>query len=136
MVTPFALLVQRGGLSQREAAAYLDLSASSIDKMARGVRTAPSGVLADLRALIARIDRAAAEALAEILRAPSGAEVEIGYAVDDEEAMSLDWPCVGAHLAVLREIVAGAPDHVVIRLVPRGSTPATAAATDAREGRR
>ncbi|MCA3367750.1 MAG: hypothetical protein INF79_19260 [Roseomonas sp.] len=66
-------------------------------------------------------------------KAPAGAEIEIGYAVDDAEAQSLGWPCAAAQHASLGMVVArlGRP----VRLVPRGTTHATAAAADAHDAR-
>jgi len=59
--------------------------------------------------------------------------VEIGIAVDDIEAQCLGWPCVGTHRAVIRNVVELAPEEIKHRIVivPRGSTPATAATSDA-----
>lgn len=88
-------------------------------------------VLDELRGLYARIERAAAEAIAAIQQAPDGAEIEIGLASDDPEAQSLGWPCVGAQAAVLGLVVA-ALDRPV-RIVPRGSTQASGAPVEVRE---
>jgi hypothetical protein len=60
--------------------------------------------------------------------------IEIGLAADDHEAQALGWPCVGAQEAMLGLVVARCRRPV--RIVPRGSTVATAAATDAHDGRR
>jgi hypothetical protein len=90
-------------------------------------------VIADLRALYAFQRRAAEEALALAAKVPDVAEIEIGYAVDDAEAQSIGWPCAAAQHASLGMVVArlGRP----VRLVPRGTTQATAAAADAHEVR-
>ncbi len=87
--------------------------------------------MAELRALHARVERAAGEALR--LLAESGADgLEIGLSSDDAEARSLGWPCVGAHAACLGLVAARAA--VPVRVVPRGATVPTAAAADARGG--
>ena len=97
-----------------------------------GRNPAPDGVLDELRELAARIERAVDEALSLIRGAnPPPDDVEIGVASDNHEAQSLGWPCVGAHREVAARVAAGSPYPVVI--VPRGSTPATAAAIDAHE---
>jgi hypothetical protein len=128
MTTPFALLLARCGLSQREAAGYLNLSPSNIDKMARGARATPAGVIAELQALYRKISVAAENAVAAIMETtPAGAQVELGYAADDYEAQQLGWPCVGAQLASFGITIASIEDRDV-RLVPRGSTVGTAAA--------
>ena len=63
-MTPFALLLQRCGLSRREAAAVLSMRPDSVDSAISGRRSAPPGAIAELRALHARIERAADEMLA------------------------------------------------------------------------
>lgn len=125
-MTPFALLCQACGLSQREAADLLNVSPSSVDKMSRGIRSAPEGVLAELRSLHAAIRRASEEAFQALSSAPVGMEIEIGYPADDHEAQALGFPCVGAWRAMCAGAIARVPHRVV--LVPRGSTPAAAAA--------
>lgn len=130
-MTPFALLCQACGLSQREAADLLDISHSSVDKMSRGIRSVPEGVLDELRALHAVIRRASEEAFKVLSSAPTEVEIEIGYPADDHEARALGFPCVGAWRAMCAGAIARLPQRV--RLVPRGSTPATAAAADSHE---
>jgi transcriptional regulator with XRE-family HTH domain len=137
-MTPLTLLLSLSGLSQREAAEFLSVSASSVDKMSRGTRSTPPGIIDEMKLLIAAQDRAAAEALAEIKKIrraknPPDA-IEIGYPADDHEARALGWPCVGAWCGMAARVVAGS--SVQARLVPRGSTPATAAAADAHDAAR
>lgn len=129
-MTPFALLCGVCGLSHREAANLLSVRIDTVKSWSSGRNPTPDGALAELRALARRIDRAAAEALALIAeqRPP---DIELGYAVDDHEAQSLGWPCVGAQAAAFGRIVAGIPDGVRVTFAPRGSTPGTAAAADA-----
>lgn len=134
-MTPFALLISLCGLSQREAAEFLDVSASSVDKMSRGTRTTPPGVIDEMRTLIEKQEIAARHTLDEIkkIRArknPPNA-IEIGYPVDDHEAQTLGWPCVGAWRGMTARVVAAST--VPVQLVPRGSTLATAAAAVARD---
>ena len=67
--------------------------------------------------------------LAEIAQLAGDAppdRIEIGLAADDAEARQIGWPCVGAQAAMLGIVAA----HVDVVIVPRGSTPATAAAAD------
>lgn len=126
-MTPFALLLQISGLSQREAADYLSASPSSIDKMARGARSCPAGIITEMRDLIERQDAAAEEAL-RLIEARSPPEIEIGYPVDDYEAQALGWPCIGAWRGMAARIVASVDAPVT--LAPRGATPGTARAAD------
>lgn len=132
MTTEFSLLTQACGLSHREAAEFLGVRIDTVKSWSAGRNPAPDGVLDELRGLAARIDRAVAEALRTIREAsPPPDDVEIGVASDDYEAQSLGWPCVGAHRQVAARIAAACPYSV--HIVPRGSTPASAAAADAHE---
>jgi hypothetical protein len=136
-LTPAALLIQIGGLSHREAADFLRVRLDTVQSWhrSRNPTQARDGVIAELRGLIARQETAAAQATDQIaaLAGRHGAptEIEIGYPADDHEAQDLGWPCVGAWRAMAARVVAAAPIKII--LVPRGSTPGTAAAADARE---
>ena len=132
-MTPFALLCDLAGLSQREAGEFLKMSLSSVDKMRRGLRSAPPGALGELRHLIEKQERAAGEAYRLILASREADEIQLGYPADDHEAQSLGWPCVGAWKAMAARAMARI--EAPFTLVPRGSTPTTAAAIDARERR-
>lgn len=131
MTTLAALLIDRCGLSQREAAEVLAVSINSVKSWMAGRANPRPGVIAELRALYARIERAAAEMLAAITAAPADTVIELGFPADDHEAQGLGWPCCGAQRAMLG-IVAARCGRTV-RLVPRGSTAATAAASDAHD---
>jgi hypothetical protein len=130
LTTAYALLLDRCGLSQREAAAFHDVRLDTVKSWSSARNNPPAGVIEELRGLYARIARAAAEAVAAIGAGATPAEaVELGIAVDDQEAQSLGWPCVGAHAAVLGLVAAQC--RLAVSIVPRGCTPATAAAADA-----
>lgn len=129
-MTPFALLIQLAGLSQREAATFLNLSPSSVDKMARGARSTPPGVIDELRRLIGKQEEVAERAL-DLFEDQGAGRIELGFPSDSHEAQSLGWPCVGAWAAMAARVVAATDAGVA--LVPRGSTPASAAAIDAHE---
>jgi hypothetical protein len=126
VTTLAALLIDRCGLSQREAADVLGVSINTVKSWMAGRASPRHGVIAELRALYARIERAAAEASIAIAAAAEDVAVELGYAADDVEARRLGWPCCGAQRAMLG-LVAACTGRTV-RLVPRGSTVATAAA--------
>ncbi len=139
-MTPFAALQSLCGLSNREAAAFLNMTESAVEKFRRGNREAPSGVLRDLQELWTLIDQAAVDAAEAIGREGflrSAAEIEIGYPADDHEAEQLGLPCVGAWRQMLARLIDEMMlmdddfDPARIKLVPRGSTVATAAAADA-----
>ena len=110
-MTPFALLCQLAGLSQREASDYLKISPSSVDKMARGVRKPLASLLDDLRELIKDQDNAARVTLA--LCDPK--EIELVYPANDAEARALGWPCVGACRAMIARVVANADVPVILK---------------------
>lgn len=128
-MTPYDLLRRRCGLSQPEAAEFHKVRLDTVKSWCSGRNRANDGVLAELRRLHAQIERVAAEALAAIAAAPAAEEIELGYAADDHEAQGLGWPCVGAQAASLGLVIARCDRPV--RLAPRGSTVATAAAADA-----
>lgn len=58
--------------------------------------------------------------------------IEVGIASDDAEARSLGWPCVGAQRMSIALAAARIKDFRIV-IVPRGTTPATAAAADAND---
>jgi len=126
-MTPFALLLQISGLSQREAANFLRISPAMVDKMSRGVRATPRGVLTELRGLIERQEKAADTAL-QIIEDSAPPEIDIGYPVDDREAQARGWPCVGAWRGMAARVVAAVDAPVL--LVPAGAAVGTAAASD------
>lgn len=134
-ITPFGILASLAGLSHREAALVCGVRLDTVKSWSSGRNRAAAGAIDDLRALIARQERSAAEAVAQIahLAQSHGApdEIEIGYPADDYEAQALGWPCVGAWAAMAARVVAATP--IPIMLVPRGSTPTSAAVADAHE---
>lgn len=137
MKTAFALLCDRCGLSQTEAAGFLDARLDTVKSWSsgrKGQSRTPDGVLDELRDLYAKIEEAASnasdkiEALIDANGEPE--ELEIGLATDDHEARQLGLPCVGAHEALVGLVIAGFPG-LRFKIVPRGSTAGTAAAADA-----
>ena len=132
MTTPFALLLQLSGLSHREAADFLAVRLDTVKSWSSGRNQCPDGAIADMRRLMAQQDRTAAEALAQIaqLKTDHGSPnvVELGEPVDDDDAQSIGWPCVGAWRGMAAHVVANAPPEVEIQIVQRGSTLATRAA--------
>ncbi len=140
MITIFALLCQACGLSHREAAEALRVRLDTVKSWSAGRNRAPEPVLAELAALAAGIETAAAEVLARIedLEVQARAagiektESELGVAIDDAEAQALGWPCVGAQRACIALVVArGTRRGYRFRVAPRGATVPTAAAADA-----
>lgn len=135
MTTLYALLIDRCGLSQREAAELHGVRIDTVKSWSSGRNRAPKGVIDELRDLYAKIDRSAKEALERIHRLRPDI-IEIGYCADDAEAQTLGWPCCGAHDAMIGIIAAKCGKDII--LVSRGSTtdPATATATATERVRR
>ena len=98
MTTTYALLLDRCGLSHREAAEFHGVRLDTVKSWSAGRNGVPPGAIDELRALYAKIETAAAEAVA-LIRAQAAEDVELGLARDDGEARSLGWPCVGAQAA-------------------------------------
>lgn len=132
MTTPFSLLLQISGLSHREAADFLAVRLDTVKSWSSGRNRCPDGAMGDMRGLIAGQRQSAKNALAQIddlVRQHDAPDaVELGEPVDDADAQAIGWPCVGAWRGMAARLVAGAPTGVVFAIVPRGSTPATAAA--------
>lgn len=127
----YKILLKKSGLTQHEAAAFHNVNAASIKNWATQRRSVPPGVIQEIHDLCAQQDRAAANTAALILEKSCGT-VEIGFCVDDAEAQSRGYPAKSAHDAVIASVLAKIPFHVLqgVQLVPCGTTPATAAASD------
>jgi hypothetical protein len=137
-MTPFALLTRLCGLSPREAAAVLKVRPDTVNSWITGRRSPSPAILTELVKLLRVIEGVAAAALETVREQPAsqigGAIVELGFCADDAEAQNLGFPCAGAHAAMLARVAAGLIEAgQEIRLVPRGSTVATALAADQRE---
>lgn len=130
-MTPYRLLLFRVGLSQADAAALHKVRLDTVKSWCAGRNAAPTGVIAELRALYARQKQAADEALKAIAGFPEVNKIELGYAVDDAEAQTMGWPCASAQWTSLGMVAAGTNRQIT--MAPRGTTVATAAAADARE---
>lgn len=131
-MTLFSAIRKGCGLLQREAAQFLGASIESVKSWETGRRRVPAVVLRELRHLAHQQQRAAEEAFAVWDESGRPDVIELGLASDDYEAQSLGWPCVGAQLAAFRRLWELLPEGVQVRIVPRGSTIATAAAIEAR----
>lgn len=134
MSSTFKLISQDCGLTMTEAASFLDVRPDTAKSWWMGRRTCPDSVVDEILTLAIRQDVAAQEAALVITEAVErqGApeDIELGIAADDYEAQSIGWPCVGAHAAVIRKLIKMLPSALVVlvKIVPRGSTLATAAA--------
>lgn len=133
MTTTIALLSQRCGLSQREAADFHGVSFDTVKSWWAGRNATPPSAIEELRSLYAKIERTAGEAV-KLAKKQRAANIEFGLASDDHEARSLGWPCVGAQAAAFG--LAAARLNIPVVIVPRGSTAASAAAADAHDRRR
>lgn len=128
MATLYSVLMNACGLSQREAAEFHKVRIDTVKSWCTGRNRPRDSVIAELRALYEKIERAADNLIEIAAEQPDDTEIEIGYAADDHEAHSLGWPCVGAQLASIG--IAAACIAQPVKLVPRGTTAATAAAAD------
>lgn len=133
-MTTFSALARICGLSQTEIVELLSVSSEALQAWLTGNPHAPPGALDAIHKLVSTQHRAASEGAAVILARlyehgmPEA--IELGAATDDHEARSLGWPTASAHLATLGMTIAMLPPDLAerIRVVPRGSTPASAAA--------
>jgi hypothetical protein len=126
-MTAFATLMQRCGLSQREAAELLEVRLDTVKSWSSGRNPVRLAIINELRELYRKIERAGRE-LAEEQKYPieqhrqiSGEPVllEFGLAQSDAEARTLGFPCIGAHAAALGIAIANLPGDVGVDIVPR-----------------
>ena len=134
------LLIDACGLSQREAAEFLGVRLDTVKSWyRRAPPTARPGVISELQALHVKQRRAAANLIrqARLLAREHGTAdtIEVGIASDDAEARSLGWPCVGAQRQAIALAAVRLPGTRIV-IVPRGTTPATAAAADVHDAAR
>lgn len=127
VTTKFNILLSSSCLSQREAAEYLNISTSSVDKMNRGKNPAPDGVIELLIELIRKQHNAAHHQL-DIIEQSDVDLVHINAPSDDDEARAMGWPCLNAWKGMAAILVAWSPTPV--KIVPRGTTLAGAKAAD------
>lgn len=135
-MTPISIFCAFAGLSHREASLFLNVRPDTVKSWSSGRNSCPAGPLSELKKLIRAQQRAAdhiIKTISESAGQPGAPDViEIGYPADDHEAQSLGWPCVGAWRGMIARVLVHVETPVT--LVPRGSTPATAAAADANDG--
>ena len=108
-MTPFSLLLQLSGLTQREAATFLDSREDTVRSWSLGRRNAPPGVIEQMRDLIDRQEEAAVQAIRQIEAMSDDMtpdEIEIGYPADDHEAQELGFPTVSAWGAMAARVIA------------------------------
>lgn len=130
-MTPLSLLLQACGLTQSEAADLLGVRKDTVVSWASGRRTAPEGAILTLRETYLAIQDAADLALEHLSQVPDNAEIVIGYPADDHEAQALGFPSQSAWRTMAGIVLAELDRRVT--LVPRGSTPETAAAIEAHD---
>lgn len=118
------VLLQRCGLSQTDAAAYLGKDARTVRRWISGDFVIPMESWDKLTELCSHQDRVAREGIEKLkeLVADHGdpEDVTIGLSRTDEEAQAQGYPCVGAHVAVLRRFVEWSPEGLTIVPVHSG----------------
>ncbi|HXW26315.1 MAG TPA: hypothetical protein VEK73_16345 [Xanthobacteraceae bacterium] len=124
--TPFAVLAERCGLSQREAAEFLKVRLDTVKSWCAGRNVAKSSVLSELRGLYGMIE-AAAERLAhhnklllEMQRkrgVPPG--IVFGFAETDDVARAHGFPSQGPYMAAIGLALLRLPDNVAIQMEPQ-----------------
>jgi len=117
----YDLLRQRCGLSQADAASFHDTRIDTIKSWCSDRRTAPAGVLDELRDLYADISEAGEE-LADVVklmpqRDANGVFFQVGTPLDNKDAIACGFPCEGSCLAAVALAIAALPGPA--RIVPR-----------------
>ena len=134
METSFKALKSATGMGHEEIAEFLAVRLDTVKAWSRGRRGCPETVIEQMKTLYRQLEAAAghqAAMIRELTTERPGAAIEIGIASDDHEARSLGLPGVGAHRTMIGMIIARL--DVPVRVVPRGSTVATAAAIEAHQ---
>jgi hypothetical protein len=125
--TPFAVLTERCGLSQREAAEFLKVRIDTVKSWCAGRNVAKPAVLAELRGLYASI-QAAADKLAQgnerllELQSERGVErrgIVFGLAETDDVARAFGFPSQGPYVAAIGLALLRLPDDVAIVMQPQ-----------------
>lgn len=123
----FKLLVGLCGLTLRETAIFVGAGSDTVRSWSSGRNRCPENVISKLRELSARQERAARRVLHQVARLETRPEAIVLYhPLDDEQARTIDWPCVNAWSAMAARVVAGTSVRVL--LTP---SPPSAAAADA-----
>jgi hypothetical protein len=118
----YDLLRQRCGLSQADAASFHDTRIDTIKSWCSDRRTAPAGVLDELRDLYSDISEAGIE-LADVVklmppqRDANGTFFQVGTPLDNADAIACGFPCEGSCLAAVALAIASLPGPA--RIVPR-----------------
>jgi hypothetical protein len=125
--TPFAVLAERCGLSQREAAEFLKVRLDTVKSWSAGRNAAKPAVLAELRALYGEI-QAAAEKLSQenerLLKQQRERGVPhrglvFGFAETDDVARAYGFPSQGPYMAAIGLALLRLPDDVPIVMQPQ-----------------
>ncbi|WP_315772766.1 MULTISPECIES: hypothetical protein [unclassified Bradyrhizobium] len=117
----YDLLRQRCGLSQADAASFHGTRIDTIKSWCSDRRTAPAGVLDELRDLYADISEAGDE-LTDVVklmpqRDANGIFFQVGAPLDNKDAIACGFPCEGSCLAAVALAIASLPGPA--RIVPR-----------------
>ncbi|NIA67791.1 hypothetical protein HBA54_04235 [Pelagibius litoralis] len=118
-MTLFSSVLQGLGLSQREAAAFLEVRPDTVKSWGAGRNAVPDGIWSKLRELADQQTEAAQKAFDLWQDQGEPQEVEFYIAANDDEAQKKGWPCVGAQMAVARRLFEYLPDNVEILLSTR-----------------
>lgn len=122
--TPFAVLAERCGLSQREAAEFLKVRLDTVKSWCAGRNVAKPAVLAELRVLYANI-QAAADKLAQDTerlleqqreRGIQQRGIVFGLAETDDVARAYGFPSQGPYMAAIGIALLRLPNDVAIAM--------------------
>jgi hypothetical protein len=125
--TPFAVLAERCGLSQREAAEFLKVRLDTVKSWSAGRNASKAAVLAELRALYGDI-QAAAEKLSrenerllqqQRERGVPQRGLVFGFAETDDVARAYGFPSQGPYMAAIGLALLRLPDDVAIVMQPQ-----------------
>lgn len=126
MTSVYNLLRESCGISQAEAAEFVhEARLDSVKSWCSDRRTAPSGVVRELRELAKKINAAglayAAQLITPLATQPVGvpATVHVGVPHDDFDARHCGFPSLGAAMRAISIAVIELPDDVEVSIGPR-----------------
>lgn len=115
----FKLLVNLCGLTLRETAAFVGAGGDAVRSWSSGRNRCPENVISTLRELATRQEQAARRVLHRVARLQTRpTAIVLYYPVDDEQARTVDWPCVNAWSAMAARIIAGTSVRVLLTPSP------------------
>ena len=121
-MTLFKSLLQRTGMSQTDAADFLNVPVQRIKNWSAGRQDAPKGVLEDIRELLNHIFQQAETAISDWRsnELETSDHFTIFIHVDEHHMKERGWPCVSAQMMMAANIFENLPHATEIEIMEVG----------------